>query len=424
MKQVQWYHARDNKQFGPVSTAELKQLAQGGSLRPDDLVWREGLKSWTAAREVKGLFEDNGPAAEAKPAAESKPSSEAAPPAETRPAVEAKPQVEAKAPIEAKPAVELKAAPATVIASPPPASNGSGSVAVAPSAKVAAPAPAHHPMDVLLEFARRQFAPQFVTSASRLFVTCGHYALLGATLGAVAFYTLLGVQLKDWQRPLAGLGVMLLLAVLQYAAWRFCEAIEEVRRQGQVRIASTALPDCLALLNLALGTAALVWLTLLAIGAEGYSYWSIAVGLAIFIVCQHAATVALNPEWLRVTTSATLRSSEESLGLLGFLARMMLASTPVAFGVGSMYGATRLLFACYVLFRSGAAIAEAEAGLAILLILASAALPLAAYLAFAACNLLIDLARALLSLPVRDPAWADRPGSRQETEASESSASG
>ncbi len=56
MAEVQWYYARNDQQFGPVSAAELKQLADAGRLSPDDLLWREGMDSWATAINLRGLF--------------------------------------------------------------------------------------------------------------------------------------------------------------------------------------------------------------------------------------------------------------------------------------------------------------------------------------------------------------------------------
>ncbi|RMG00144.1 MAG: DUF4339 domain-containing protein, partial [Planctomycetota bacterium] len=53
---VEWYYAKNNERFGPVTSAELKQLAEANQLGPDDLVWREGMSDWVPARRVKGLF--------------------------------------------------------------------------------------------------------------------------------------------------------------------------------------------------------------------------------------------------------------------------------------------------------------------------------------------------------------------------------
>jgi len=56
MADVQWYYARNDQQFGPVSATELKQLADAGKLSPDDLLWREGMESWATAVNLRGLF--------------------------------------------------------------------------------------------------------------------------------------------------------------------------------------------------------------------------------------------------------------------------------------------------------------------------------------------------------------------------------
>ncbi len=66
MAEVQWYYARNNQQFGPVSANELKQLAEAGRLAPDDLLWREGMDAWATAINLRGLFTDDSQAPPAK----------------------------------------------------------------------------------------------------------------------------------------------------------------------------------------------------------------------------------------------------------------------------------------------------------------------------------------------------------------------
>jgi len=51
-----WYAAIAGKQYGPLSSSELKSLALCGQLRPDDFVWKEGLSDWFPASRVRGLF--------------------------------------------------------------------------------------------------------------------------------------------------------------------------------------------------------------------------------------------------------------------------------------------------------------------------------------------------------------------------------
>lgn len=52
----EWYYRRNGQQHGPISGAELKQLATAGKLGPTDHVWKEGMAKWVSARSVKGLF--------------------------------------------------------------------------------------------------------------------------------------------------------------------------------------------------------------------------------------------------------------------------------------------------------------------------------------------------------------------------------
>ena len=56
MDKPQWYYARDGAQQGPVSEEEMKRLAEAGTLRPQDLVWREGLAQWQPAQQATTYF--------------------------------------------------------------------------------------------------------------------------------------------------------------------------------------------------------------------------------------------------------------------------------------------------------------------------------------------------------------------------------
>ena len=60
-----YFYVRDGEQVGPVTTAQLKELAANGGLDPEDLVWQEGLPDWKPARKFAGLFP--APAAAAPP---------------------------------------------------------------------------------------------------------------------------------------------------------------------------------------------------------------------------------------------------------------------------------------------------------------------------------------------------------------------
>ena len=53
---TEWFYTKDDEKIGPVSTSDLKSLAETGQLTADDFVWKEGLADWKPASSIKGLF--------------------------------------------------------------------------------------------------------------------------------------------------------------------------------------------------------------------------------------------------------------------------------------------------------------------------------------------------------------------------------
>lgn len=50
---MQWYYAIDGQRLGPVPHDELERLVQAGTLRPDSLLWRQGMDQWKTLAEVR-----------------------------------------------------------------------------------------------------------------------------------------------------------------------------------------------------------------------------------------------------------------------------------------------------------------------------------------------------------------------------------
>jgi TM2 domain-containing membrane protein YozV len=63
----EWYYSVDGDRQGPVTAADLKKLADAGTLKATDLVWKDGMADWAQAKTVKGLF-GGGSAANPAPA--------------------------------------------------------------------------------------------------------------------------------------------------------------------------------------------------------------------------------------------------------------------------------------------------------------------------------------------------------------------
>jgi hypothetical protein len=54
---AQWYIARNQKQTGPYSSDQLKELAGRGEITPSDQIWKEGMHAWVVASKVPGLLQ-------------------------------------------------------------------------------------------------------------------------------------------------------------------------------------------------------------------------------------------------------------------------------------------------------------------------------------------------------------------------------
>ena len=52
----QWYYTQNDERQGPVTPEELKELANSGQLKPDDLIWKKGMKDWIEAAKLSGLI--------------------------------------------------------------------------------------------------------------------------------------------------------------------------------------------------------------------------------------------------------------------------------------------------------------------------------------------------------------------------------
>ena len=52
---MDWFYAKDGKQLGPVTAADLAQLLRTGVITPDSLVWHSGMADWQSYRTATGM---------------------------------------------------------------------------------------------------------------------------------------------------------------------------------------------------------------------------------------------------------------------------------------------------------------------------------------------------------------------------------
>ncbi len=350
-----WYYAKGNRQLGPVSSTELKQLSESGYLTADDLVWREGMGEWIAAGKVKGLFD----------APPEEPAGAQSPPVQTPPA---------------------DAAPDA----PPPAKTEERSDVAR-----------KHVFDMLIELVRRQLPPRFVDSSSAVFATVGYYGLYGGMVMLLVFAVVIGAKAEAVPIALAvSVAGIVVLVVLQYTSGRFLASLQMLNRSTSGRITSTALPDCVALLSMCVGLALLIGMVMLGLSLGDFSVVLFAIGL--FILFEYVAILSLTLDALNLKVEADASAGEEAIGIISFLAKLILRLVPVAFGVGVALGICNLIVASVLaISKSGPEITDALATMQASggILFTSAALPILAYVLFLLVYLLVDVLRSILVLP-------------------------
>ncbi len=387
MSPVEWYYNRANKQYGPIAPQALKRLAEQGELSGDDLVWRDGMEEWVAARKVIGLFDS---AADDTPA----------PPPAT-------------ASLPGSQITFEKSATAFVRAR----EQRDG-----------------HPFDFLLEAARARFSGAFLQAAGVLFRGIGYYSLFAAMAALIAFQGLSAWKANSPGAALLGVVEVLLLAVFQYSASRFSNPLARIGRAATGRIASTALFDCFALLCMAAGLAGLVGLSVLALRAEAPGLLFPA--FAVFVICEFSAAVALNPEALHLAVAPEAEIGEEALAILCFLVQFTLRLLPVASTLLVVWSAIELVRASVLVTQTpemgplaalgaefplagllgevmGIVSVETIAMRAAVVLLFATALPIPAYLGLLFLHVLVGVVRSAFDPAGKAGRCAERPQPRR-----------
>ena len=401
-----YYTDAQNKPTGPVELEQLKQLHAQGTLTPQSSVIPVGATQWTTLGAVLSPTPTPTPAPAPTPT-----------PAPTS----------ASATTSAPSAASLSA-PAPAAPTAPAATPAAAPSAPAPSP---APAPAAAPakaavnyidllgtslgrfVELLLEFMRKVLTENFLTRALTVLTRAGHtLVLLGAVLGLV-YSVVLAIRANSFGYFGIGLGLVLWIAILQYAALRFFTANQALVKNSPSRLGSAALLDCLALILVVGAVVAFIGGTVTAIRTNEFG--AFVGGLLTFGVLALGAGAALHPQLSNVKLEAST-AGEEAIGLASFFGKASLVMLPLLFACAALAGtivivvaffstdsysgAAAFIQAVLALIPGGGRFGQMDPGLAgVGLLVQACLLPLFAYLGFLFLYLSLDLMRAVLDVP-------------------------
>lgn len=249
--------------------------------------------------------------------------------------------------------------------------------------------------DRLLDWMQSAFSPEMFLVISRLFARLGQVSLVVAAFVGAVFEFTTAIREESFYPLLYGSGFVLLLAVVQYTAYKFLDAGERLIASAPSVLTSPAFLRCVALVGEASALIVFFWYLTTAIKAETIDpFW---VGLGLSILCEAISCVAIHLSLANIRIDPGASAGEEAIGISSFFAKALMRLVPILFGTGAALGTVALIISTVSQISSGDA-AE-QASYQARTIIASGLLPFVAYIAFASFCLGIDLLRAILHIP-------------------------
>lgn len=250
--------------------------------------------------------------------------------------------------------------------------------------------------------------PSFVERSLGLSRDFGQYAVLGGAALTLLYAIFAAIKSNSFAMFMTGVGVIVALAIAQFAAVRFLGAGTRTIANTPSRVSSPAFLECAGLLILLAAAGTLIAGIVTAIQLESF----VALLPALFLAATftYVGAVALHPKLVNVEIGEG-SAGEEATGLISFALKTGLKIVPLFFLLLAVGGDLAILAS---FSERGQALASsvqsvlsyipfslnAGAGMASSLVVVMAALlPMAAYFAFLLCHLSVDLVRAVLCVP-------------------------
>jgi hypothetical protein len=262
----------------------------------------------------------------------------------------------------------------------------------------------------LLDLVARLLNPTLVERSLTLARRLGHLAVLTGGALTVLYAIFAAIKMNSFAMFATGIGIVVALAVAQFAAMRFLNAADTTIAATPSRISSHAFLECVGLLSLLGGLAVLLTGIGGAIAAQ--SLLPLLPAILFTLALTYFGAVALHPQIANVSI-APGTAGEEAIGLLSFFFKATLKLVPLGFVLLALAGDLTVLTSFFGNGQTLAGIAESVMALVPLpvrlesglvgsgVVLVACLLPIGAYFAFLLQYLVIDVVHAVLSVPAK-----------------------
>lgn len=341
---VPWHYSIDNRQLGPATTADLKELLETGQLSANDLVWREGMADWVPVADVAEL----------------------------------KRYISSAKTLRRNQLEKL-------------ASDESGP-------------PVLHFLDYVVEGLRSLVPASSLKDGYDWGVALGKYAIYVSIALSLTCGFLLAVKRNSLDVGVLAVGYSILALGAQYTAVRCCRAITQLLQATAFRVSSRAFFDSLVILLLLGGP---VFLTAGAVASiRGGEYVSFVLGFVLFLACEVTGLAVLHPEAMGIQLASDTRVGEEAIAIISFILMLPLRYVSGVFGIGvfiSIIGTAASIY-LYLQIEPNSSISsllliERIARESAKVAIGCSLYPLIAYVYFLLEFLFIDVLKAILEIP-------------------------
>lgn len=346
----QWYYSLDGKQLGPVPKSDLVQMLGVGALKPQDLIWTEGMDQW-------------------QPVADS---------------------------------IEF----ANVL----PKASRKSSQSRAKEKDDSDHTPSHF-LDHLLNKIRNGFDEASIRSLEAIPIEIGRWAVYVAMLLTLILSIFEGTKLHSPMMSLTGIASVLTLFAWQFAAIKVLRAINSSMRTKPQRMSSTALLDSVAVFFFMFGIAFLI--AMAAYSIEFKEHVVLLIGMAVFVLFLQMTFMLLNPIALAITIDRRASAAEEALAIVAFFFMLPVRFALPLFAAGTLIGDVGMIVMFCMMIGAKETNMEFFQNLGwahrfLGVVQLAAAMPIIAYLFYVLASLLIGLVQAILVIPDKLDGLADK----------------
>ena len=254
-------------------------------------------------------------------------------------------------------------------------------------------------IEKLMEFFKKLMTSNLLEFCRKWLTMLGHIAIIIAAALGLLFALIYAIRRNEFDAFLYGIGWVLLIFVAQYTANKFLDAGNSLIKENPSRLSSNTFLNCFGFIAMIGGAVILILHIIAAIKGAGLTY--LLEGIGKFLFLEFLAIVSFNPKEVTIKIEKGNNAGQEAIGIVTFFIKGIMKLVPIIFGAGVILGTVMLFIDGLGLFGSEIGIMGAFArcfGSAWYIFIA-AILPFLSYIFFVFFYLLIDLIKAILSIP-------------------------